>query len=469
MIKLIPSKPIDKFDYLKHMRKHATEKWSFINWLTPCTRPTIPFHAVGIDKFYPTYEVQGTVVDIENINNIHVFHLGDSKEELFHDSVPERSSYKTYGAMTLEGKCYLVLIGDDAAEPPFRFGDIMPLSAGDIDNYQGPDCVTDVGKFLVNQVVLVDPFGSKIPYINARISPGDTDEKVAKMITRGEIGREEYNKYMMNGYWFGSDAGITTVTMTEKAMVTDPEVAKRRKELLEKHKHELDDPQVTVAIEQELIAMDKDWIKHDDSYAFYDSDGGKVFKEQRKKMHLMFGTGVAFDKDANKYTFYEKPLSDGWDPKSISICANDTRRGSYGRGIDTAKGGEQTKFLLRVFQEVLITEDDCKAKTGIKVVLNENIASQYFGRYLMSGVVLSKENYKEYLGKEVEIRSPMHCKTVGGFCYRCCGKTMKDVGMRAIGMQAIRISSKFTSVSMKAIHASSASSTTIKGFTRFLV
>lgn len=468
MIELQQAEFIDKFEYVKKKRNEITTKKILLNWITPCDRPLIPLKSLGIEKMQLTFEVTGTLPEIEQLKEHQVFHIALVEGELY-AKTPISKDLAIYGYIEIDNRHYLTVLSIDASEPPFTWGDKFTLKAGDIDNYTGADTVTDFGKYVVNQVILAKPFKDKIPYINAEVSPSKTDKLVADLIVKKQITRKEFNDYMRNGYWFGSDASITTATMTEKAMVTDPRVAKRRAELLEQHKDELDDPQVTVAIEQELISMDKAWLSDDPSHAFYKADGGKVFKEQRKKMHLMFGTGIAFDKDTNKYTFYGKPLSEGWDATSIPICANDTRRGSYGRGIDTAKGGEQTKFLLRIFQEVSITEEDCGAKTGIRVLLTENIASQYFGRHMLNGVTLTKENYKTFLGETVELRSPMHCKTVNGFCYTCCGQSMKDIGMIAIGMQAIRISSKFTSTSMKAQHASSANSTTIKHFSRFLV
>lgn len=113
-------------------------------------------------------------------------------------------------------------------------------------------------------------------------------------------------------------------------------------------------------------------------------------------------------------------------------------------------------------------EEDCKSHDGIKTILTEDNIGYYYGRYLVDGTVISKENENKYLGKQVIIRSPMYCKTNGGFCYKCCGEIVKKLGINRIGMQALAITSSFVSIAMKAMHASTAKSTTIKNFYKFL-
>ena len=465
MLKITKSdKELSKFDYLKLARKNITNRWATLNWLCPCERLVLN---IIPDRKVQTYTLSGSIPEMEEILEMHVVTTGS--EELG-TKVEATSDRSVYGVVPSDKptELKLILLQNDANQPPFRFADRFELRTGDIANYIGEPVVTDVGKYIINTLLLEDPFGDLLPYMNERIDPGVLDKKVAKLILDKKIGRKEYNTYMNNGYWYGNDASVTTVAMTEKALITDPKLYEKRKELYTKYKDQLDDPNITTKIEKELVAIDKAWLKNDESWAFFAPDEKKTFNDQRKKMYAAIGTAREFKKDSNETNFSPESLEEGYNYKNFTSACNEIRRGSYNRGVETAKGGAESKWVLRIFNSTKITEDDCHSTKGIEVTLNDSNFKDYDQRWTVDGILIDSKSKDKLLGKTVKIRSPLYCKTVGGLCYKCCGELMKDIGMSVIGPQALALSSKMTSVAMKQMHASGVSSITIKNFSKFL-
>lgn len=461
-----------KIFYLIERIRDVGNRFALLNWFTPCQRPTvtdIPDNLVGINII----RVSGKVQELEAYKELFAVHVPKKKKELSElDLTDPTDDMYVYGVYTPEGiddAILLCKIVDNALEPPFRMDEKFLVEKGMIDNYgDNPPVLTDVGKFILNQLILVEPFGNLIPYWNETFNPAKLDDIVAKLILERQVTREMYNKYMNYGYWYGEDGSIATATWSEKSLTTDPNVPAKKKELLDKYKENLNDPLVLAEIEKELIAMDKAYLKGDSSEPFYAVTAGKTFNEQRKKMFLTFGLTVAFDKNTGNYEFVEESLADGWTIQNLDIASNDVRRGSYGRGIETAKGGEQTKFVLRIFQEVSIDEEDCGSKKGIKVLITEHNYKQYFGRWMVNGVLFDKNNADQFIGKTIELRGPQYCKTKPGFCFKCVGELFRKLDMKAIGMNAVIITSTMTSVAMKSMHVSGIDLYEIEDFHRFL-
>ena len=463
--------PNPKFFYLIERLSAVNQREALLDWLTCRSRDILEVDSSLKDA--DILKLTGTAQEINNFQDRYALDIrftANADTERFYPSNDEELS--VYGVLIpaeQEDTVLLIKIADSNRVPAFNMGDRLYITSGMIANYTGKQqLLTDVGKLLMNQLLLVEPFGTLVPYLNERFDPGKLDDLVAKLIIEKKVTREMYNKYIENGYWYCEDGSLSTATWSEKSMMTDPKVLTRKKELLEQYKDQLNDPIILAKIEKELIAMDKEWLKDDPAAPFYAVEGGKAWKEQRKKMFIMIGMGTAFGKDANAITFTPESLEEGWHAEHLDTAANDIRRGSYGRGIETAKGGEQTKFVLRIFQDVTIDEEDCGSRKGLKITLTENNVKDYYQRYLTTGELLTPDNVASFIGKEVEIRSPMYCRTKPGFCYKCCGELFRTMGLKAIGMQAIGVTGSFTSLSMKSMHVSALSATNIRNFYKYL-
>lgn len=339
---------------------------------------------------------------------------------------------------------------------PFDLYDELIIGPKDILNWtKSQKESTTIGLYLLNYLMLASVFGDKISYVNEEWNIRKTEREIAAGILDDSISVIEYRKYLDQGYFIAHFGELCVPTVTERSFTTDPQIVVRKKELLEQYADQLDDPLIIEKIEKELIAMDKAWLRDDPSSGFHDANAKKSYGIHRKKMFVTVGGIEAFATDGASYNFIQNSLNEGWDPKDMAVIANETRKGSYNRGKETAKGGAQTKFILRVFQDIAITEQDCGTTQTVKHRITKMNATNYVGRTIKVGAkfeVLDDRSVLTHIDKDIALRSPMACGTVAGLCHICCGKKFGQSGIEAIGTRAIVISSKFMLASMKAFH-----------------
>ena len=313
---------------------------------------------------------------------------------------------------------------------------------------------TTFGRFLFNYVVWYSN-GVDIEYNNELQKSKEIGSLISKLLLSKSITPDVARKVINSIFYIASFTALFVPTLTEKSMINPPEVMKRKKELLEEYGDRLKDPLVAKEYEQELIAIDKQFLEGDVSKRFLDPLPSKTNDIHRKKLFISIGGIPAFDAGSNAYVFIPNSLSEGWTIDSFPDICNEIRKGAYDRGKETAKGGEQTKFLLRVFQDVRITEEDCGSTYGIPMVFDESNAKEYYGQYIVTNkgpVVLTAETAPQFYGKHVLMRSPMFCKTKIGRCSKCSGEMFKTLDTEAIGMTMLKVGSRFTTLSMKNMH-----------------
>ena len=335
------------------------------------------------------------------------------------------------------------------------------------------DTETTVGRFLLNVLLIEIPFNGYFEYVN---KPGfdikGLEKKIATALIENKVEVEGYKKYVDNLYFIGHFCELCVPTVSRAAMVTDPRMKDIKKEILEKYKGRFDDPKVISEIENILINADKEYLKNDTSMRFYGALGGKAFDVARKKLYLTIGGIETFSKDTGKYVFVEQSLSDGWNADSIATIANEIRKGSYNRGHETQLGGALTKYIMRVFQDLCIIEDDCGARDGLEVDFKQYPIEDFKGRYIRDGgkwVAITSENMSKYTNGKYVMRSPMYCKTQKGLCRKCAGDVYASLNTKHIAMYIVDISSTFLQTSMKLMHGSKLSLVDIGEISKYLI
>lgn len=354
---------------------------------------------------------------------------------------------------------------------PFAISDVVDIVKGDIANYTDTKTIsTTVGRYITNYLLIASVMGNKIPYVNTVWKIGKVEDLMATLLLDESITVQQYRKYLDNGYFIGHFGELCIPTLTPKAMMTDPNIAIRKKELLEENKDKLDDPKVIAAIEDELIAMDIKWLENDPSANYFGYNSGKSYNIQRKKMFIMLGGTPDYNTES-KTQLVDHSLEEGLSAKNFTMATNDSRKGSAGRGLETKAGGAMTKTMFRAFQDVVIDIDDCKSTVGIKITFDNNIKpSSFIGRSIIVGTKvteITKSNVESFNGKTVNLRSPMTCKHKSGFCYVCAGMNYKRLHMSTPGTESIEISSKFLNLSMKQMHGTATNVTTPNMFDFF--
>jgi len=355
-------------------------------------------------------------------------------------------------------------VDDDVFKIPLR--EEFILTNDMIINYNGPPVKTTVPIFIVNVIILAVPLRSRVDYINMPFTNAVIDKMQDRIIdlliessNNPDIDPELkmdvkmfYHHYDSLAY-IGHFSELATSAYSKKSLTTSPAVIARAKELYEKHKHELDDPRVVVAIEDELISMDKDWLKGDVGSVFFESLGAKGYDIHRKSLFITQGAILKFDKQGTETSVVKPPLHDGWDKKDFVSIVNNIRRGSYGRANSTQQGGYLTKIMYRVYSSVKINIEDCGTKKGIKLVLTE--PDKYIGRFITKNgktIPLTSDNVGSYVGKEITVRDPFYCEADPGFCFHCMTDVAKAIGADVIVSQVSGIGSTILQTSMKAMH-----------------
>lgn len=406
-----------------------------------------------------TYIVKDVYVELSDKASDAPILVNDKNEAFGYKAVPEVGTY-----------FYKLHTQKDT--PIMDIYDEFILTRGIIANYNNADNITTTyGRFILNYIILADPFGSKIPYINNVLNHKSIQRDVARLIIQHDIDKSSYDKFMNNIYFIGSITELSVPGMTVKALTTGDDVIKRRDELFEKYKDRLNDPMVIVKIEDELIAMDKKYLSDDPASGWIITS--KEYDTCRKKMFITSGITEAFSSNANEYVFIPQALNERMDVTKFPAMCGDIRRGSHMRGKETAKGGEVTKLILRLCQNIAILEDDCQSNEGIDIVLYANNLNDYEGRYVLlpdgKTEVLTKNNFGQYIERTIKLRSPKHCKTKDGFCYRCFGQRYQQLQIRQAGMQAVKISSTLMYTAMKAMHKSKVSIVKISDLNDFII
>ena len=169
------------------------------------------------------------------------------------------------------------------------------------------------------------------------------------------------------------------------------------------------------------------------------------------------------------FEFNRDSLESGWRPNTLNIAMNEIRKGSYNRGVETARGGAESKFVLRTFQETKIVEDDCGDKVGMNVKITDTNWKEYIDRYDTANNVLTEDFLKKNIGNVIAIRSPMSCKCKDGFCFKCCGVLYEKTNKTAIGVQGLEVTETYTSIAMASMHRSGIDRTECQSFDDYVI
>ena len=423
---------------------------------------TIPERTMGKPLMSTTFEV-------ESLSPLFEGKLICFENELYRVDKFDKKSENTYQCSTTPTHIQVT-----TKEPILTPQTPCILHAGLLPNYSGKDPLkTTIGRVYINFLLLCEPFGNKVPFINEPIQ-GHLENILKDLILTGEVNSEQVNHYVMNLNFIGNSPELVAPNLTLKSLTTDPRVPSKRKELLEKYGEKIKegDSIAMSEVESNLIKMDKDWLKDDLSMRYFKVDEEKMFNDVRKKLLLVHGSVKKFG-DPGNFDFIPTSLEEGYKQKTFAETANEIRDGSYSRARETAKGGEQSKTLLRVFQNTRITEKNCGSTDYLKVKVGPHNSKEYLYRNFNKGhnklEEVTTENYKSLEGKTIEFRSPLFCHTKNGYCDTCMGRLFENIGQKAIATSANEIGSTILSLSMKSMHTSGVKVMTLEDLDEYIV
>lgn len=346
------------------------------------------------------------------------------------------------------------------------------LPPGYLENHvSGEEIVTGIGRFILNYLILSYPFSDLIPYINKNWKAEQIEEIVSGLRVNQKITNDQFNIYAENLMFLGHSPEFCSPNLTRKALGTDPAILMRKRELLVQYKDSLDAGDATVMsqIEAELVAMDKDYLKGDEAMNYLLK--GKHFGVVRKKLFITHGMVESFG-ESGQFSFIPNSLEEGWTQDAFPAIANEIRAGSYSRAKETAKGGEESKFILRVFQNTRVTEDDCGTSHVLEQPIHKGNSAEYVYRNIVVGgelVEITDKTHEQYIGQTVKLRSPMYCTAKdGGYCYTCMGNLFKNLGQETMATVINSLGANFTTLALKRMHGNIVSTTEVTDINTFI-
>lgn len=322
----------------------------------------------------------------------------------------------------------------------------------------------------MNYFLLVYPFNDLVPYWDAIWSSGKLEGIISDLIIQKKVTVDQVNTFVENMYFIGHSPEFVSPNLSEKSLSTSPDINKKKDELWEKYGPAIEagDAVAMANFEQELIQFDKDYLGDDEAMRYLLK--GKFFNVVRKKLFLTHGMVESFG-TKGQYSFIKNSLEQGWTEDSFPVIANEIRAGSYSRARETAKGGEDSKFILRVFQNTRIVEQDCNTKRFFAVSVRPDIAKDYLYRNYISGdgSVKTVDENTPIAGKIMKFRSPLFCNTQGGYCFTCMGKLFETTQQKVLASSIQNLSSSFLTMSLKSMHGLSIKTVDVSDINSFLL
>lgn len=290
-------------------------------------------------------------------------------------------------------------------------------------------------------------------------SIGAIDNLVGQIYMEDKINRQQFNSYLEHrdtlGYWLN---GMLAHTISERMLKPLPEIEKKKAELCKQYEKELAEGNIDVMtkISDDLVAYAKELLKDDPGMDLYDS-GDLDFGNNYKNNAIL--KGAVINKITNEYDFISSSFMGGIEVKDIPAHANSILASQYPASIATADAGYMGKKLLALLQMMEIDEPgtDCGTKQLVPIKITKHNSKDMLYTYIDNGsgqlIMLTKDNINSYIGKTVNMRSPMTCVT-DKICSKCAGNLFYMLDVKHAGLFATQISHSALNLGLKAKHNS---------------
>lgn len=346
----------------------------------------------------------------------------------------------------------------------FRFKDKVVADKEWVVNLSQPT-ETCIGNVIYNALVLADAFGDKVAFVTGRVNDAKVENEIASRLqsTPEEGQARQAGVLYVDELLVSNDnlqllteiTQLATVAATKKNIVAPPGIKEYKAKLNEEYKGKLNDPVYMAEYEAKLRTYAKEYMKDDPSDGIFFS--GKVADTAYKKMYLTVG-GIAGFGDGLQVTPVTSSLDEGWptDPEQYAAMMNDLRVGSYARGAETVNGGVAAKVLLRAANNFSIKNGDCGAKLGRRLKVNKaNLSGLTKRTIITSGKLAYIENTaqaEQYIGKVVQVRSPMFCLSPNDSLCRVCAGEKLNTNPNGLGIPLTEESGLILTASLKMMH-----------------
>lgn len=156
-----------------------------------------------------------------------------------------------------------------------------------------------------------------------------------------------------------------------------------------------------------------------------------------------------------------------------------TRQGLRDRSRETSRPGDAGKQIIATLSHLVISENDCHSREGVKVplMLNGSVNKSALDRVIIGGKFDGKVSTPSIItelsksGSEVMLRSPLHCHSREGICQKCYGYDEKGdfpaIGRNMGLLEGQSILEGSTKLTLKSFHTGGAVDKGVGGMDRY--
>lgn len=326
---------------------------------------------------------------------------------------------------------------------------------------------TTCGCYVFNKVVIeeLEIFG----YLNVELTAKMVKKIQAQMdiaMQEGDLTPEKRAGFIDHYQWlFGGPLSHVINPSLSSTILSLPNSAKQlRTKMFKEYAAELDagDPEISAKIENAVVsaALEEMRKTDDPSVAIYDAGTGVDPYNNYRSMFVMKGaiqdnTGEC----PSGYKIVKSNYNEGITKEDVPIIADSLVRSSYMRGVVTQDSGFDTKVYNTANQHVRLQPRGsfCGTTQTVPIQITEQNKEKYVYRYIKTSaknpVMLTYDTIDSYVGKEVQMYSPLRCKAKDPeYCNICAGDRPYLINLRNVGLTFSVISGATMNNALKAMH-----------------
>lgn len=329
---------------------------------------------------------------------------------------------------------------------------------------------TTVGIWVFNKWFIEQELFDIFGYINKNITGkilGKMNQDLSYALMEDRITVQVLKNYLVKTQLVMPFVTVLSPNHSEKILTCTKAINKKKEELYNKYKEQLEagDVKVINDVEKELLDFAIDYVGDDPSMDTFLSDARGSIGNNFKNMYVM--KGAVRDPDPNAKQEYKLAMSnyiDGISAEEYAIYSNSAAAGPYSRGKKTEFGGYMENLFAMGYQDVVLDKEgsDCGTNRTRTVLLTEDNLKYYIYNNIVTSsgslVELNSQNANKYIGKKVKMRfSDLCCNE--RVCNACAGNFLYKLRIKNIGVALMQIPSAFKNKAMKAFHDSTVGTT----------
>jgi len=151
---------------------------------------------------------------------------------------------------------------------------------------------------------------------------------------------------------------------------------------------------------------------------------------------LLLGVGLSINSFGEVNDVIDNSHAEGLTQTQFFNGTSQAIQALYSKGVETSAPGFLGRKLSTIAERIKLSKSlDCKTTNYLKLKIQDSdILKSLEGRYYKTslGEKQITPSNKELIGKTIQLRSPLYCKSLDGICHRCYNpKYIKDAKLNS--------------------------------------